>query len=82
MDGECQAESFLQLMYRRIDMKKFETKWNELYESQRNMQLKRSIEKWVNRSQKSKRKNENYECLPNLTERRTNERKDNKWKIS
>ena len=63
-------------------MKKFETKWNELYESQRNMQLKRSIEKWVNRNQKSKRRNENYKHLPNSTERQTSERKDSRWKIS
>lgn len=63
-------------------MNKFETKWNELYESQRNMQLKRSIEKWANRNQKSKRRNENYKHLPNLTERQTSERKDNRWKIS
>lgn len=63
-------------------MNKFETKWNELYETQRNMQLKRSVEKWINRNQKSKRKNENYERLPNLMEWRTNERKDSRWKIS
>lgn len=61
-------------------MSQFETKWNKLYESQRNMQLKRSIEKWANR--KLKRKNVNYERSPNLTERRTNERKDSQWKIS
>ncbi len=63
-------------------MRKFETKWNELYESQRNMQLKRSIEKWEKQNRKSKRRNENYKRLPNLTERQTSERKDNRWKIS
>ena len=63
-------------------MRKFETKWNELYESQRNMQLKRRFAKWGKQNQKSKRKNENYKHLPNLTERQTSERKDNRWKIS
>ena len=65
-----------------LTMNKFETKWNELYESQRNMQLKRRFTKWGKQNQKSKRRNENYKCLPNLTERQISERKDNRWKIS
>lgn len=63
-------------------MKKFETKWNELYESQRNMQLKRRFSKWEKQNRKSKRRNENYKHLPNSMERQTSERKDSRWRIS
>lgn len=47
-------------------MKKFETKWNELYESQRNMQLKRRFSKWGKQNQKSKRKKRKLQALAEL----------------
>lgn len=35
-------------------MNKFETKWNELYESQRNMQLKRDLRNGKNKIESQK----------------------------
>lgn len=81
MESAKRSHSF-DLCTGELTMNRFETKWNELYESQRNMQLKRRFSKWEKQNQKSKRKNENYKHLPNLMERQISERKDNRWKIS